>query len=311
MEIPPPSVRTESTISNAVPTSSLDLEDTVEGTIDYRGTVARRSKSGRWRSAFFIIGVEVSERFAFYGINVDLINYLTGPLGQSTATAAANVNAWSGAAMLSPLLGAFVADSFLGRYRTIVVASLLYILGLGFLTLSALLPNPKPSDCQSAANEIACSPPLLQIIFFFSALYLIAIAQGGHKPCVQAFGADQFDGRDPEECKARSSFFNWWYFGMNIGITVTNVVTTYIQDNLSWALGFGIPFLVMVFGLAIFLFGTVTYRFPMNVQETSPFVRIGRVFVKALRSCRITSSTFPVEEESRSLLHYQGSQQFK
>ncbi|KAL3638272.1 hypothetical protein CASFOL_017643 [Castilleja foliolosa] len=149
------------------------LYDVAESSVDFKGCPAVRSKSGCWKSASFVIAVEM----------------------------AANVNAWSGTAFLSPLVGAFIADSYLGKYRTVIIASLLYILGLGFLSLSAALHFDK-----------ARSLPQPQIIFYFCSLYLVALAQGGHKSCLKAFGAEQFDESDEDECKAKSSFFNWWNF---------------------------------------------------------------------------------------------------
>ncbi|XP_062163693.1 protein NRT1/ PTR FAMILY 5.10-like [Alnus glutinosa] len=287
------------------------LLDTVDGAVDYKHRPVLRSNSGGWRSASFIIGVEVAERFAYYGISCNLITYLTGPLGQSTATAAENVNAWSGTASLLPLLGAFVADSFLGRYRTIVIASLIYILGLGLLTLSAMLPSSSTSSDYLDTKIKLGSVNQLQVILFFVSLYIVAVAQGGHKPCVQAFGADQFDGRHPEELRAKSSFFNWWYLGVCAGATVTVVIMSYIQDNLSWGLGFGIPCIVMVIALGIFLLGTRTYRYSIKGKGRSPFVRIGRVFVAAARNWQTAPSAVATEEEAGRPLPHHSSEQFK
>ncbi|KAL3830322.1 hypothetical protein ACJIZ3_019124 [Penstemon smallii] len=269
------------------------LEDYVQDSVDYKNRPSVRSKSGCWKSSAYIIGVGVAERFAYYGISSNLISYLTGSLGQSTAAAASLLNAWYGTASLLPILGALVADSFSGRYRTIIVASVLYI-------------------SVSAANNSAtsCSPPQLQVMFFFFSLYLVALAQGGHTPCVQAFGADQFDEEDKKECKAKSSFFNWWYCFSSGGILVPLLALTYIQENLGWELGFGIPAVVMGFTLIVFLVGTPTYRFRISKDGRNPFVRISRVFVKAARNWRAAPVALSVDEEALAILP-QESTQFK
>ncbi|KAF3976082.1 hypothetical protein CMV_000690 [Castanea mollissima] len=283
------------------------LEGTVAGAVDYKGNPVIRANSPGWRSASFMIGVEMAERFSYFGIGCNLITYLTEQLGQSTATAAENVNAWSGTAQLLPLLGASIADSFLGRYRTIVIANLIYILGLGLLTLSAVLPSL--TDYVDTNKSMSCCPKLKVILFFF-ALYLVAVAQGGHKPCIQAFGADQFDGEDSEERNAKSSFFNWWFLGVCGSAAVAVLALSYIQDNLSWGLGFGIPCILMIIALIIFLLGTRTYRYCIIRDETSPFVRIGGVFVAAFRNCHATRSAIAIEEEACGTSHH-SSEQFK
>lgn len=73
-------------------------------------------------------GVEVAESIVFYGISGNLISFLTENLGQSTAAAAANINAWKGVGCMLPILGAAIADTYVGKYYTIVASSVIYIL---------------------------------------------------------------------------------------------------------------------------------------------------------------------------------------
>ncbi|KAH9758079.1 hypothetical protein WN944_008497 [Citrus x changshan-huyou] len=229
-------------------TSMLQRQDTVDDCADYRGRPVHRANSGGWKSALFIIGVEMAERLAFCGTGSNLITYLTGPLGQSTATAAQNANKWSGTSQLLPLLGAFVADSFL------------------------------------------------------------VLAQGGQRPCVQAVGADQFDEKHPEECKLKSPFFNWWYFGMCTSSIFTHFIISSVQENLYWGLGFGIPCISMAIAPIVFLLGTKSYRYTMKGNGMNPFLRIGKVFVAAIRNFRAAApSAMALEQEAGTIY----SDQFK
>ncbi|KAI3845935.1 hypothetical protein MKW92_028202 [Papaver armeniacum] len=266
--------------------------------VDYKGERIvfenNKSKFGGWKSAGLIIIVDIAEGLAYYGISSNLINYLTGSLGQSTVTAAANVNTWVGFIWMLPVLGAVIADSYLGKFRTIIFSTLIYVLGLGLLTLSVVLPSLIGSlDCL----DNNCNYPSFQGIFFFFSLYLVAFGRAGFKPCVQAFGADQFDARNPEECKSKSSFFNWWYFGLCFGSSISRLFLTYIQDNGSWGLAFGISFISLAVALIVFLLGTQTYRYSVKTETVNPIFRITQVFVAAAKNWRHGSSLDTVQNE--------------
>ncbi|KAF9672803.1 hypothetical protein SADUNF_Sadunf11G0082200 [Salix dunnii] len=248
---------------------------TGDGSVDINGKPVLKQKTGNWKACSFILGNECCERLAYYGIATNLVTYLTGKLHQGNVSAAKNVNIWAGTCYFTPLIGATLADAYWGRYWTIFVFSAIYFIGMCTLTLSATIPVLKPSECIGSL----CPPatPAQYGIFFFG-LYLIALGTGGIKPCVSSFGADQFDDTDPMERVKKGSFFNWFYFSINIGSLVSSSLMVYIQDEAGWGLGFGIPALFMGIAIASFFSGTPLYRFQRPVG--SPVTRMCQVMLR-------------------------------
>ncbi|KAH9324725.1 hypothetical protein KI387_004903, partial [Taxus chinensis] len=265
-------------------TSSVhsDEEYTRDGSMDIHGNPAVKRKTGNWKACPFILGNECSERLAFYGMSSNMVNYLKTKFNFGNASAAKANSNWGGTCYITPLIGAFVADSYLGRYRTIVIFSIVYFIGMTLLTLSASVPALKP-PCDGKVAD--CHASTSQIGVFFLSLYLIALGTGGIKPCVSSFGADQFDETDEAEKKKKSSFFNWFYFSINIGALIASSVIVWLQQNVGWGLGFGIPAVAMGIAICSFLLGSPLYRH--QKPGGSPLTRIAQVIVASFRKWHV------------------------
>ncbi|KAK7301805.1 hypothetical protein RJT34_12681 [Clitoria ternatea] len=256
---------------------------TKDGTVDYHGNPANKKETGTWRACPFILGNECCERLAFYGMSTNLVLYFKKRLHQHSATASKNVNNWGGTCYITPLIGAFFADSYLGRYWTIAVFSIIYVIGMTLLTLSASVPGIKPV-CHGGEDE-NCHATTGQSAVCFTALYLVALGTGGIKPCVSSYGADQFDDADPFEKERKSSFFNWFYFSINIGALIASSLLVWIQDNVGWGWGFGIPAVAMAIAVVSFFSGTRLYR--NQRPGGSALTRICQVVVASVRKYHV------------------------
>ncbi|CAH2058617.1 unnamed protein product [Thlaspi arvense] len=229
---------------------------TQDGTVDLQGRPVLASRTGRWRACSFLLGYEAFERMAFYGIASNLVNYLTTRLHEDTISSVRNVNNWSGAVWITPIAGAYIADSYIGRFWTFTASSLIYVLGMILLTMAVTVKSLRPTCANGVCNKASS----LQITFFYISLYTIAIGAGGTKPNISTFGADQFDNYSIREKKQKVSFFNWWMFSSFLGALFATLGLVYIQENLGWGLGYGIPTVGLLVSLIVFYIGTPFYR---------------------------------------------------
>ncbi|XVF86016.1 hypothetical protein PTKIN_Ptkin17bG0167000 [Pterospermum kingtungense] len=236
-------------------------------------------KKGGIKTMPFILANDMCERFAMLGFSKNMINYLTLQLHVPLTKAANTVTNFNGTASLTPLLGAFVSDSYAGRFWTITFSSAIYLLGMISLTLSATLPHLRPPQC--VGNQVCVEADGKQMAVLYLSLLLAALGSGGIRPCVAAFGADQFIEDDPRQPKKTWVYFNWYYFALGVAILTASTVLVYIQDNVGWGWGLGIPTITMAFAIILFIIGYKMYR---HLDPAgSPYTRVLQVCVAAFK----------------------------
>ncbi len=193
----------------------------------------------------YIIGNEAAERFNYYGLRAILTTFMVAqfynPTGstdptvvqQAEATANAATHDFVAMSYLLPLFGGMVADWFLGKYKTILYLSIVYV--IGNLTLAA-----------SVNNEA----------IFTSALMLIALGAGGIKPCVSANVGDQFDDSNSH---LLPKAFDAFYASINAGSVLSILLIPYLKAHYPPSVAFGVPAIAMIIATAFFYAGRNKY----------------------------------------------------
>ncbi|KAK9029476.1 hypothetical protein V6N11_026591 [Hibiscus sabdariffa] len=239
-----------------------------------------RKNSGGWNYASLLLVNQGLATLAFFGVSVNLVLFLTRVLDQDNADAANNVSKWTGTVYLCSLIGAFLSDSYWGRYLTCAVFQLILVLGLGLLSFASWLFLINPADCGDGTKLCTRSTPVGVGIFYLS-IYLIAFGYGGHQPTIATFGADQFDDSNPRAAYSKATFFCYFYFALNVGSLFSNTILVYYEDSGEWTLGFLVSLGSAILALLLYLLGTSRYRYVKPCGN--PLPRVGQVFVAAYR----------------------------
>ncbi|XP_052170323.1 protein NRT1/ PTR FAMILY 5.2-like [Diospyros lotus] len=282
---------------------------TKDGTVDLKGRPVLRSQTGRWRACSFIVGYEVFERMAYYGITTNLVVYLTNKLHEGTVKSSNNVTNWVGTVWLMPLLGAYIADAHLGRYWTFIISSIIYLVGMCLLTLAVSVPALRPPSCGHGVVDCEKRASKLQLGVFFCALYIIALGTGGTKSNISTMGADQFDDFEPKERAQKLSFFNWWMFSIFFGTLFANTFLVYIQDHVGWAVGYSLPTVGLAISILVFIVGTPYYRH--KTPSGSPLTKMAKVLVAASKKWKVVVPDDPKELHELSLEEYSISGKYR
>ncbi|CAL4935788.1 unnamed protein product [Urochloa decumbens] len=273
---------------------SLAEEEAAGGGGGAEGMRTRRPRG--WTAVAFIIGFFAAASMATNSFVTPLTSYLISRYNMKENAATNLNNVFNGMFSFSPVVGAFVADAFWGRFKTMLFGSVFGVIGMMVITLSATIRQLKPPSCSAAARQAGtcAGPSALHRAVLYVGMGLLVVSAGGTNPTGLPFGADQFDDTDERHKAGLTRYFNWYYAIAMLATFLALTAIVYLQDKVSWGLGFAITTALLIAAFAVFLAGTPLYvRVP---PEGSIFSSVARV---AVASCRKWRLRLPHPDDAR------------
>ncbi|OQU87541.1 hypothetical protein SORBI_3003G295500 [Sorghum bicolor] len=259
--------------------------EVIEGKVDWRGRPALRGRHGGLGNCFFILANFGFENMATLSLAVNLVLYFIGVMHMNAEDSSNLLTNYMGASYMIAVLISVFADVFVGRYMTVILSSLVELVGILLLFLQARSDRLKPPMCDPRQPLTCLRVHGGNEVHLYLALYLIALGSGGIKAALPAHCADQFDAKHPKEKQQMSSCFNYLLLSLCTGGVVSVTLFLWIQGlpDRGWEKGFAAATGVMGLAVIVFIAGMPRYRIA-TVQGSSALKEICQVYVAAIRN---------------------------
>ncbi len=204
---------------------------------------ARRSEQvvGHPRGLFVLFYAEMWERFSYYGMRALLILYLTKFWLFSDSKSNLIYGAYTSLVYITPVLGGYLADRWLGQRKAVLFGGVLLALGHLFMAWEGVQGATDPAIKQA--------DPAINV--FWLALALIIVGSGFLKANISVIVGQLYRMTDSR----RDAAYTIFYMGINAGAALGTILVGYLGETIGWSWGFGLAGIGMVLGLAIFIVG--------------------------------------------------------
>jgi POT family proton-dependent oligopeptide transporter len=196
---------------------------------DARGTIL-----GHPKGLFVLFFAEMWERFSYYGMRALLILYLTKHWLFSDSDAGIIYGAYTALVYITPVLGGYLADKYLGQRKSVLYGAVL-------LTFGHFLMGFEGDGGQD--------PSALNV--FWLALAFIIVGSGFLKANISVIVGQLY----PRTDKRRDPAYTIFYMGINLGAFFGSLLCGYIGETYGWSYGFGLAGFGMLLGLVVFVIG--------------------------------------------------------
>jgi POT family proton-dependent oligopeptide transporter len=189
---------------------------------------------GHPKGLYMLFFAEMWERFSYYGMRALLIFYLTQHWLFSDGKSNLIYGAYTSLVYITPVLGGYFADRYLGQRKAVLFGGILLALGHGFMAVEGVGGQADPT-----------------INVFWLALALIIVGSGFLKANISVMVGQLYRLTDLR----RDGAYTIFYMGINAGAAFGTILVGYLGQTVGWGYGFGLAGIGMVAGLIVFVLG--------------------------------------------------------